>query len=173
MLNEKLEKGIHGFYKMKTLDDNGNVIKETEWVHNAIVKSYAFALAELFLNAGNLTNNTPVMAIGTDGAAVVTSQKKLLAEHARSQTEVIKSIYEEGAGMYVDGDNINCIDIQGIFEKGIECDIKEIGIFWGKDANHTVANSGHLFSRKALPNGWDKPSDVRAIFVYRLLFVEV
>lgn len=167
------KKSLSGFYKKIDLDDSGKIISDSGWVPNSIVNEYALVMAQLFENLSEFKSDTPIMCIGTDGTPVTSIQSGLIAEGFRVKTEVSKSIYEEGQGMFESEGLINSVDVTGIFEKGIECDIKEIGLMWGKDADPNVLDSGLLFSRKVITSGWHKEPDVRSIFVYRLIFREV
>ena len=175
MEREEIRKDeLIGMYKKIDLDDNGNVISETEWVQNKIVDSYAFIFTQLFLDKDLVTSKVPFMAIGNNGTEAQNSDTKLVNEMYRVPCTVAKATFENGQGLFksTDGSQINAVDITGIFEKGIELNIKEIGIFWGVGASSSL-NSGYLLSRKALSGGWQKITDVRSLFIYRILFRSV
>lgn len=165
---------VEGAYKCQFLDDNGNKVYESEWVKNQIVNTYAFVMTQLFLGKDKIESLAPYMAIGVDRTPVTHEHTKLFDEKFRVLTEVTPTKYVEGEGLFQnpEGTMINAVDITGVFEKGIVCDIGEIGLFWGIGASEE-ANTGIMISRKDIPNGWDKQAEVRAIFIYRLIFREV
>ena len=170
---EKIYK-LEGQYKFVKIDDNGKPVYESEWVKNQIVNSYAFVMTQLFLNKSLIESSSPYMAIGANGTPATSSDLKLADEKFRVKTSVAKAEYTSGEGLFqsADGQNINAVDITGVFEKGVVLDIKEIGLFWGVGASETK-DSGILISRKDIPLGWSKESEVRALFIYRLIFREV
>lgn len=170
---EKIFK-LEGAYKCKFLDDNGKTVYESNWVKNQIVNTYAFVMTQLFLNKNEIESLAPYMAIGVDRTPVNHEDTKLKDEKFRVLTEVVPTKYVEGEGLFQnpEGTMINAVDITGVFEKGIVCDIGEIGLFWGKGATEEL-NTGIMISRKDIPNGWDKEASVRALFTYRLIFREV
>jgi len=171
VVGDRYDKNVRGFYKFKAVDKEGNTVKESEWMENTVVNSYAFIMTQLFLNKSLITANSPFMAIGTDDTAATTADLALGAESNRVATTVTKADYVSGGDMFQSSDlsQINCIDITGEFPIGVAVLIKEIGIFWGVGAAN-VSNTGWMFSRKVLAGGWDKTADIRLICVYRITF---